>query len=160
METLAAACIDKDDFLGIEVLGNELNVYPRAIRFAAERRRRRCRPLFGDGMAGGDPCLPTAVENRHLLVSDPPQHPPQARGVGAAGLVVADDQTGFEDAHATQPVHERVRVGQRMTTVAAAKLPRKILVHMRETGARDVRLGVGRGSEFGIGQFVTAVKDH
>src|SRR5205814_9463550 len=62
--------------------------------------------------------------------------------IGAAGMIVADDLTAVGNTHAGEPGDERVRVRQWMAAILAGKRPRKIPVHMRETGARDVRFGV------------------
>ena len=76
----------------------------------------RCRSR--DRPALARPRGKSAVEHRRRIVPERAQHPPQARRVHAAALVVRDDLFRGIDAEATEQLGAGLGAGQRMAPVA------------------------------------------
>ena len=107
-EALGAAHVDErlaapergDDVRGVD---DHAGPRPRDEGRGLARRRlvRRHRPVLGD------PGRKAAVEDGHRVVSQPSQHPPEPRRVGAGTRVVADDAGVVADAEAQASTRTR-----------------------------------------------------
>ena len=72
-----------------------------------------------------------AVQDRATLVPHPAEQPPQARGDGAAALVVRDDRVLAADAPSAERRGELLAVWQRMPPLAYARMSREVVVEIR-----------------------------
>ena len=104
-------------------------------------------------------CGNCAVEQRHLVVPEPAQHPPQAHRPVAAHVVVDHDLAAGRDAAAVHLLREDVEVGQRMPAVLARLRSGEVVVDVHEVRVGNVALGVDLRSAVRVHQVVARV-DH
>jgi hypothetical protein len=157
---LGRARVEHDDLtadeLRLQRAGVDVQVRLRPQRVIALREARhgvRQRPPFG--APGGD----AAVEHRHRPVANPAQHPPQTRSRCAAGCVVGDDLIAGAQSARAEPGGKGLGCGQRVAAVAPVGCCGQVSIHVRVQRARDVRLGVLRRAELGLGELVAAIED-
>jgi hypothetical protein len=88
--------------------------HPRPLRWDNVRRRLDNR---GINLGRGSCCDPgriSAVKHSHMLVTNRPQHPPQACCYGAPGIVIGDDKRRRCDAVSFEHLGELTRRWKRM----------------------------------------------
>src|SRR5262245_47722302 len=122
--------------------------------------RRDARVLGIQRKPGGDPCFQSTVENRRGLVTQPAQHPPEASGDCAAGIVIGNNLGAPVDAPRAEPACEHIGGGQRMPTRACSNRAGQVLVQMRIAGARDVATAVSLTPGFRFRQVEAAIDDY
>jgi hypothetical protein len=77
-------------------------------------------------------------------MTEPAQHPPQARRIGAGPLIVGDDLLRRIDTDAAEDRSGGVRCRQRMPAVRSRLRSREVAIHVHETRPGNVRAAVLR----------------
>ena len=90
-------------------------------------------------------------------MTDPAAEKPEARGKHIAPRVVGHDLRFVVNSESGEKSCEDLRIGQRMTAVAAGLLACEIFLDAGEEGAWNVRLLVRESPERKIGERVTAI---
>ena len=108
---LSKSCLDKSgaDTIDARAIGE-------IARSVIARSRCMLRQRHALALPGGD----SAVEHAYWLMTNPAQHPPQTRGVGAALRVVSDNLALLTHALPAKPLHEDIAVRQRMAAILAS----------------------------------------
>jgi hypothetical protein len=101
-----------------------------------------------------------AVQERHALVAQPAQHPPQPHREVAAQVVVDHDLRLRRDPALVHARGEFLDVWKRVPAVLPGLLAGEILVHVQEVRSGNVGLGVGAAPFFGVHEVVANVEDH
>lgn len=100
-----------------------------------------------------------AVQHYCALVTEPAQHPPQARGERSARIVVRHHSGIVAHAVRRQVRGELMGCRKRVTSVAPVLPAREMVVKMQETSAGGVAATEGAAAVHRIGEIVAAVVD-
>ncbi len=105
------------------------------------------------------PCLQPAIEERHRVVAEPAQQPPQTRRIHAAVRVIRDHLLTLLQAERRKRIDESLPLGQRMSPVGAGFRSRQVAIEMQVARLRQMSRAIGFFAGIGIDEIEPAIRD-